>query len=148
MTGGPTRQDTHRITVSIADPTTGKMSPFGVWDKISGGAVDSDETKYYPGGMAPPVSIGGKKTPGNVTVSRLYRLERDHDRMGFLMAAAGQSQAKVSRQPLDIEGNVYGKAIVYTGTLKSVTPPDLDSEQSGAALLALEISVDGFPTLG
>lgn len=148
MTGGPTRQDTHRITVSIADPKTGKLVSFGVWDKFSGGDLDSDETKYYPGGMVAPISLGGRRTPGNVTVSRLYRLERDHDRMQFLFDSAGKSRMTVSRQPLEIEGKKYGKALIYNGTLKHVSPPDLDSEQSGAALLTLEMTVDGAPTLG
>lgn len=148
MTGGPTRQDTHRITVSVANAHTGVLSDFGVWDTFSGGDIDSDQTQYYPGGMAPPVSLGGRRTPGNVTISRLYRLERDHDRMQFLFDGAGVSSMVVKRQPLDIEGNAYGKALVYNGTLKHVSPPDLDSQQSGAALLSLEMTVDGFPTLG
>jgi hypothetical protein len=146
--GGPTRQDTHRITVSIANATNGIMSDFGVWDTFSGGDVDSEQTNYYPGGMEPPVSLGGRKTSNNVTISRLYRLQRDHDRMQFLFDAAGVSRMVVKRQPLDIEKNAYGKALVYNGILKHVTPPDLDSQQSGAALLQLEMTVDGYPTLG
>lgn len=148
MPGGPTRQDTHRITVQIANPHTGVMSDFGVWDTFSGGDVDSDQTQYYPGGMAPPVALGGRKTSGNVTVSRLYRLERDHDRMQFLIDAASKSSMRVARQPLDLNGNKYGKALIYRGILKHVTPPDLDSQQSGPALLSLEMSIDGYPTLG
>lgn len=148
MAGGPTRQDTHRITVQIANPNTGVLSDFGVWDTFSGGDVDSDQNQYYPGGMVPPVALGGRKTAGNVTVSRLYRLERDHDRMQFLIDAASESKMVVKRQPLDLNGNSYGKALVYRGILKHVTPPDLDSQQSGPALLQLEMTVDGFPTLG
>jgi hypothetical protein len=147
MAGGPTRQDTHRINVRIADPKSGDMVNYGTWDKWAGGDLDSDETKYYPGGMAPPVSLGGRRTVGNVTVSRLYRLERDHDVLQQLFDSAGKSKAILHRQPLDIEGHAYGKAIVYNARLKHVTPPDLDSEQSGAALLQLEFTVDGFPTV-
>jgi hypothetical protein len=146
--GGPTRQDTHRITVAIENVKTGTMSDFGVWDTFSGGDVDSDQNQYYPGGMTPPVALGGHKTSNNVTVSRLYRLERDHDRMQFLIDAASQGKMVVKRQPLDLDGNTYGKPLVYNGILKHVTPPDLDSNQSGPALLALEMTVDGYPTLG
>jgi len=28
-----------------------------------------------------------------------------------------------------------------------MTPPDLDSEQSGAALIELEFTIDGFPSV-
>lgn len=146
MAGGPTRQDTHRITVSIADPVTGVLTSYGVFDKWSGGELDSEQTQYYAGGMVPPVSLGGRKTAGNVTLSRLYRLERDHDRIQKLHDAVGRSKAILSRQPLDIQGNVYGRPIVYNATLKKVQAPDLDSEQSGPALLELEFTVDGYPT--
>lgn len=146
MAGGPTRQDTHRITVYISHPTNGNLINYGVFDKWSGGEVDSEETKYYPGGMVPPVSLGGRRTAGNVTISRLYRLERDHDKIQQLYDSAGRSRAVISRQPLDIDGNIYGRPIVYNATLKKVQAPDLDSEQSGAALLELEFTIDGYPT--
>src|SRR6516164_2930800 len=128
MAGGPTRQDTHRITVQIEDPSNpGTMVDFQVWDKMTGGDVDSDDNKYYPGGMVPPISIGGRRTVANVTVSRLYMLERDHARMPMLIAAAGRSAVQLSRQPLQIDGKGDYKPIVYNGKLKRVVPPDLDS---------------------
>jgi hypothetical protein len=147
MVGGPTRQDTWRITVFVEHPkVSGSMLNYGVFDKMTGGQVDSDDNKYNPGGMDPPVSLGGRKTVDNVTVSRLYRLARDHDGINQLYEAAGKSKMTVSRQPLDINGNVYGKPIVWHGTLKRVQAPDVDSEASGAALLELEMTVNGFPT--
>jgi hypothetical protein len=148
--GGPTRQDTHTIKVLIGNPRTAKheLINFGIWDTFSGGDVDSDTTTYYPGAMGPAVSLGGRVQPQTVTVSRLYRLERDHDKMGLLLAAVGKMKMQVHRLPMDIEGNSYGKALVYNGTLKHVSPPDLDSNQSGAALLSLEMTVEGVPTLG
>lgn len=143
---GPTRQDTYAVTVSVVHPQTGALQNLGIWDKFSGGEIDSDVTQYYPGGMAPPVSLGGRKTVGNVTVSRLYRLERDHDRIQMLVDSVGKSAMVVSKQPLDINSNVYGRPIVYRGTLKRCTPPEVDSEASGAGMLELEMTVDGFPT--
>ena len=147
MAGGPTRQDTHRITCSIENRATGKMQFYGVWDKWTGGEVDSDATNYYPGGMADPVSLGGRRTTANVVLSRLYRLERDHLHIQEWINAAGKSAATISRQPLDINGNVFGKPIAYRGILKKVTPPPLDSEQSTAALVELEFTITGFPTV-
>jgi len=147
MAGGPTRQDTHRITVLIRNRGTGKMVNYGVWDKWTGGEVDSDATNYYPGGMADPVSLGGRRTTANVVISRLYRLERDHLHLQQWINAAGKSDATIHRQPLDINGNVFGKPITYNAILKKVTPPPLDSEQSGAAIVELEFTVTGFPTV-
>jgi hypothetical protein len=48
---------------------------------------------------------------------------------------------------MDIEGNVFGKPLVYNGRLKRVTPPEVDSEASGAALVEIEVTVDGFPSV-
>lgn len=136
---GPTRQDTYSVHVVVGG------QDFGVWDKMSGGEVDSDETKYKPGAMEPPVSLGGTKTTGNVIVSRLYRLERDHDRAQAMINFVGKATAKVSKQPLDIEGNRYGKPIVYTGKLKRVTFPEHDSESATAGLWEIEITPEGYP---
>jgi hypothetical protein len=147
MTGGPTRQDTHRITVSVVNQATGKMVKYGIWDKWDGGGVDSDSSNYYPGGMAPPVALGGRTTTDNVTISRLYRLERDHQHIQEWVNAAGKSAAILTRQPLDINGNVFGKPQVYNAVLKKVTPPPLDSTQSGAAIVELEFVVTGTPSV-
>lgn len=146
MTGGPTRQDTYLLNVQIRNPVSGTMVNYGKWDKMTGGEVDSDETKYYEGGMVPPTSLGGRKTVGNITVSRLYRLGRDHDVVQKIFDAVGKSDMIVTKQPLDLDGNVYGRPIVYKGTLKRCTPPEVDSESSSAGLLELEMTVEGFPT--
>lgn len=146
MAGGPTRQDTYSINVSIEHPVSGAMINYGVWDKMSGGAVDSNETKYMPGGMAPPISLGGTKTVDNVVVSRLYRLGRDHDVIQQIIDSVGKSQMVVTKQPLDLNGVSYGRPIVYQGTLKRCTPPEVDSEASGAGLVELEMTVEGYPT--
>jgi hypothetical protein len=145
-TGGPTREDTFQINVQVQDLSTGKMMDLGVWDKQSGGDLDSSDTVYRPGGLAPQVSLGGPKTTSNVTVSRLYRLERDHANVGKLLAGVGLADMTVSKQPLDIEGNVFGKPIVWQGRLKTVKTPPVDSETSSAALIELEMTVDGYPS--
>lgn len=145
--GGPTREDTWQINVQIEDVAAGdgSMIDLGIWDKKSGGDLDSTDTVYRPGAMGPQVSLGGPKTTSAITVSRLYRLERDHQHMARLWRAVGRGQMIVSQQPLDIEGNVFGKPIVYSGKLKTVKAPPVDSEASGAAMLELEMTVEGEP---
>jgi hypothetical protein len=144
---GPTRQDTWRITVQIQHPVTGRYFSAGVWDKLSGGAIDSDDSKYYPGAMVDPVSLGGRKTVDNVTLSRLFLLERDQGILQTLIVGAGKSRVVIAKQAMDIEANVFGKPLVYNGRLKRVTPPEVDSEASGAAMVEIEVTVDGFPTV-
>lgn len=144
--GGPTRSDTYLLNVQIQHPVSGHMLNYGTFDKMTGGELTSSATSYRPGGMQPPVSLGGQKTTANVTVSRLYRLGRDHDVIQQLIDGVGKSDMVVTKQPLDIEGSAYGKPIVWRGTLDRVKSPDVDSEASTAGLLELEMVVEGYPS--
>jgi hypothetical protein len=144
---GPTRADTWRINLRVEHPhNPGSMIDYTVWDKKTGGGVDSEERIYYPGGMVPPISLGGRKTVANVTLQRLYRLQRDHDKIQQLIDAVGVSAVTISQHPMDIHGNVYGSPIVYNGTLKTVNLPDHDSEGNDPAMIEVVVSVAAPPT--
>lgn len=134
-----TRSDTWAISVSINGIN------WGIFDKKSGGQVDSDTSTYKPGAMAPPIVLGASKTTENVTLERNYRLGRDHDNIQKLYDAVGSGRVVVSQQPLDADGNVYGNPIVYRGILKRVKAPDTDSESDAAAMLELEVQIEGYP---
>lgn len=131
------RQDQANITV-VVDGVD-----LGTFDKFSGGEIDSEETTYLPGAMGPRVALGGTVTIGAVTVSRLYDLARDHGRVHWLISRAGKGAVTINKQPLDVDGNVYGRPLVYTGRLKQVNPPEIDSESSDAALIELEVTPAG-----
>src|SRR3972149_1689660 len=143
---GPTRQDTQRVTLQIRNPDNGQLINFGVYDKKSGGAVDTDIYKYKPGGMAEQVSLGGSPNIDDITISRLYRHERDHSGLQRLINWVGRAKCTVSQHILDIDGNVFGSPIVWIGILKTVTPPDHDSESTDPAMIELVVSPDGKPT--
>jgi hypothetical protein len=138
---GPTRQDTWEVRVSLDG------QKLGVWDKKSGGEVDSDEYKYKPGGMEPHVSLGGSRTTGNVILARLYRLGRDHLIAQRLINRVGRGRVVVNQQPLDVEGNVFGNPVVYQGILKRVTVPEVDSESTDPAMIEIEVTPDGHPVV-
>lgn len=143
----PTRADTWSVSVFI-QAHDGHMIPLGVWDKRSGGEVDSEEYKYNPGGMVEPISLGGRRTVGNITVSRNYRLVRDHqDISQLLINGVGRARMSVAAQPLDINGVPFGRSIVWAGTLKRCTLPEHDSEGSDAAMIELEITPEGSPVV-
>lgn len=146
-TGG-TRKDTFKVDVSVEDIKTGNMLKLGVWDKKTGGDIDSEEYKFSPGALGDTVSLGGRKVINNLVISRLYRLVRDHDKLaGRLIAGVGKARVTVAQQPLDIDGNVFGNPIVWTGTLKRFSPPEVDSESSDAALAEIEVTIDGSPVV-
>lgn len=132
------RQDTYSVRVSV------EGRDLGVWDKLSGGEVDSEETTYRPGGLADQITLGGAVTTGNLTVSKLYD-EAVHGLYHWLVGLAGRGTGVVTKQPLDADGHAFGRPIVYSVRLKSVTAPEVDSEGNDAALIEVEFSVNGRP---
>jgi hypothetical protein len=134
-----TRQDTWIITCHLNGQS------IGIWDKKTGGEIDSEDTKYYPGGMLAPIMLSGRRTTGNVTLQRLYDRVDDHDKVNTLLTAAGRGKIDISQRPMDFDGNPYGRSITYTGILKRVQVPDVDSESSTAAMVEIEVTINGFP---
>lgn len=143
-----TRQDTFVLYVTL-EPGRGLLSfDSGVWDKRSGGALDSDEVKYYPGRMQDQISLGGRRTTDNVVLSRLYDIHDDHDIIDIWLNAVGRGRVTVVQRPMDQDGNVYrGKALFWAGKLKRVFVPEVDSESTTAAMVEIEVSVAGIPHL-
>ena len=138
----PTRQDTFVVHMKCAGVRT------GVWDKKTGGDADSDELKYHPGGMVPAISLGGKKVPANIVLQRNYDKIADHDNINFLLNHVGRGECHVHQRPLGFDGNPYGAkgGVVWIGTLKRVTIPDVDSEGNAAAMLEVEITIATNPS--
>jgi hypothetical protein len=134
------REDQRRVTVSVDG-----VGSLGVFDSKTGGNADSEETKYRPGGMATEISLGGPQTMENVTVGRLFDLFRDLPVLPQLFAARGKASVTITDQPLDADGNAFGKPVVYHGKLKAVQMPDHDSNSNDAAKLELECSIAGTP---
>jgi hypothetical protein len=130
------REDTYSVRVMVDG------QDLGTWDKMDGGDIDSEETTYRPGGLADQVTLGGARTTSNVTVSRLYD-EGIHSLFHKLAARAGKGSMVVVKQPLDAEGVVFGRPLVYSGKLKSVKAPSVDSQSNTAALIELEMTVTG-----
>lgn len=135
------RQDQFHISASITGVVNGATTTLdlGIWDKLTGGEVDSEETKYKPGNMGASIVIGGSITVNNVVISKLYT---GNEQMAALMGMAGRGAMTVTKAPLDINGAPIGgvAATVYHGILKTVTPPEVDSESSSAAMISLELS--------
>ena len=115
---------------------------LGVWDSLSGGTADSDESKHRAGGLGPEKALGGAPTTENVTVARLYDLNRDHANYHWLLGQRGRGSATVVKQPLDLDGNAFGRPVVYTGIVKSVQAPEHDSTSSDPGMITVEISTD------
>jgi hypothetical protein len=134
------REDQYNVTVEVEAFGSQPAKSLGTFDGFDGGEIDSEEAKFYPGGLAQAVSLGGRVNVGNVTVSRLYDLARDHANGGYLIAAVGKAKVIITKASLDVDGNAIGTPYVYKGTLKTFTPPNHDSQSSDPALFELEIT--------
>ena len=125
-----------------ANTVTIDGQPFGIWDSTTGGDVTATEKKYRPGGMAPEITLGGVASVTNLKLSKLVTRE-DWDRMHNLMATrVGKAPMTVARQPLDADGNPYGRPLVYTGTLLIVNPGDNDSNNIDAQVWEITCSTE------
>lgn len=114
------------------------------FDTLEGGEFGSDSSTHRPGGLGRQKSYGGPQTVENVTVSRVYELERDYELVKRLRPLRGKAKAVVSKQPLDIDGNKFGSPDpVYTGTLNAVRYPDFDSDSNDPGFFELEFECDG-----
>jgi len=133
----PQRKDMYDTMVTIDGVA------LGTFDTLTGGEADTDELKYKPGGMAPQLSLGGIVTVGQVVVGRIYDLQRDHSRIHWLLGRVGKGNVTVKKQPLDVDGNAFGRPLVYTGKLKRVLPPEVDSTSTDAAIVELEVTPNG-----
>lgn len=134
------RQDQSAVTLTIDG------RDLGIWAKLSGGEIDSEELQFKPGAMGASISLGGSVQVGELTLSKLYELavfQSGDDLIHWLIMRVGKGNCVAARQPLDPDGNAYGAPLVYTGKLKTVTPPELDSESSDAALVELAITPNG-----
>lgn len=131
------RQDNWQNTVTIDGV------PMGIWDTLSGGDVDSEETKYRPGGMQPQRALGGPPMVNNVTLGKL--LEREHWAFmkNLMQNRCGRARVSVARQPLDDDANPFGDPMVYGGILKDVNPGDTDSNSADAQVWEIEVSTEG-----
>ena len=133
----PTREDTWLVNVTIGGRA------LGVFDGFSGGEIDSEEALYSPGGMAAEISLGGRRTIGNVTVNRYCDRALDWPLIKWLTAQVGAARCSIGYTPLDPSGARGGDPLTYSGTLKTVTPPEHDSTGNDAAQIELEFTCDG-----
>jgi hypothetical protein len=134
------RKDQWNVTVRVAGRN------LGTFDVKTGGETDTDELTYKPGGMAPQVSLGGIPKIGQLIVHRMYTLERDQAVGHWLLTQVGRGHTVVQQQPLDPDKNAYGKPFTYDGVLKRVTLPEVDSNATEAALIELEVTINGGVT--
>jgi hypothetical protein len=134
------RRDQYKVLVKV----DGVNTPVEwIFDTMTGGDIDSEELKYRPGGMAESVSLGGTRSINNVVVGKMFDYGIDLTLAKALSDAVGRATVTVTKIHLDLDKHDVGKRLVYTGKLKNVAFPDVDSESSEAGIMTLEVSCSG-----
>lgn len=132
---GPTgaRVDHFRVSMTL------NGNDLGIWDTKEGGETDSEETRYRPGGL-PEESLGGATSVTQITCSRMFRRGRDDQLIRTMRAAVGSGECVVKVINADADGNPISTGETYTGVLKRVGPPAVDSNSSDVAMIEVEIT--------
>jgi hypothetical protein len=130
------RQDQERVNVTLDG------IDLGVFSQFEGGAKKSDDTKDRPGGMGPEESLGGLPTRDPFTVSRRYKLERDHPLAKLLDSKVGSGRVVAVRQMLNPDKSPAGEPITFTGTLMEYVHPNHDANSGDRKTVALQVSAD------
>jgi hypothetical protein len=112
---------------------------LGVFDTRSGGESDSDITKKQTG--SGPLVLSGRPNHGDVTVTRVNINARDHELSRALRKRVGRGIMSVSEQPLDEDGNAWGKPTIWSGKLKTVDGGEYDADSEDARDLTLTMIV-------
>lgn len=115
---------------------------YGVFDKFAGGDVSAPVNKHRPGGMGPEITYLSLPTYSDVTLTKVYETQNDHDRIAILHSLVGNGLASVTLQPLDDGGNPWGNPRVYQGRLVGVKDGGTDSMSNAARMFEVDIAVE------
>lgn len=131
------REDTWLVVLNVAGVDCGK------WDTFDGGETDSEEAKFRPGGMDQEISLGGRQTLGNVTLSR-HHDDWLRESVKWLRAQCGRARITIGRVPLDTYGVQLGPVEWLGGTIKRCSPPSHDSMGGDASMVEVECTIDAI----
>lgn len=131
------RQDEANCTLTV----DGRDMPF-LFMKRSGGKVDSEGSKSFPGSMTPQKAHGGPQTIEDVTLEGEFVPARDNEQIQWLKSRAGKGNAHVNENGLDVDGNVILPGVNnWSGILKSIDPGAYDASTSDPRMVVIEVEV-------
>jgi hypothetical protein len=137
MANDTLRQDEANCTLTV----DGRDMPF-LFQKRSGGKVDSEGSKSFPGAMTPQKVHGGQQTVEDLTLEGEFVPARDNEQIQWLKTRAGKGQAHVNENGLDVDGNVIVPGINnWSGVLKSIDPGNFDSTAADPRMFVIEVEV-------
>jgi hypothetical protein len=92
--------------------------------------------------MGPEITYLSLPTYSDVTLTKVYETQADHDRIAQLHNLVGNGLATVTLQPLDDSGAPWGTPRVYNGRLVAVKDGGTDSMSNAARMFEVDIAVE------
>jgi len=121
------------------------------FDKFSGGDVTSSVNKHRPGGMGPEITYISLPTFSDITVSKVYETQNDHNVISDLHQLVGRAMVTLTLTPLDEEGNTYTgsntnviQPRTYWGRLTGVKDGGTDSTSNAPRMYEVDIAVESI----
>jgi hypothetical protein len=118
---------------------------LGAASSVTGGAWDSEETKFRSAGTEVQRSEGGLPITTNAVFVFKYD-PRQHD-LNWLRSQRGWAPGDGTRQKIERDANgswhAVGDPQQYTGIVKAITPIDYDANGTTVDTFSVELSTDG-----
>jgi hypothetical protein len=114
----------------------------GYFAERTGGEMSSDASREFDGGSLTPEVLAGPATPGDLTVRRPYKPERDAELLRRLRPLCGRWRTSISSTPTDRDLVAVGSPTVWTGVLTGVNDPEADASSGDAARIELTFAVE------
>lgn len=134
LTFGGTEQQ-YRVTGYVNEVA------LGTFDTMSGGEPDAKDNKHRPGGMGFEVSYASLPSWSDVSVERVYEHKRDWELERSLENKTGRVTCHVVAQPLDPDGNAFGRAKTYHGAFRGLTIGKVDSTSDNVRMWGFKMEV-------
>jgi hypothetical protein len=117
----------------------------GFWATKEGGGVTAENTKVYDGGSLKPEIITNPPTAEDVTVTRPYDVDRDHDVATRLLPLVGSWEATVSVTPTNADMVAAAQPRVYPrARLTGVMEPEVDASSGDPAVMSLTFAISDY----
>lgn len=115
----------------------------GTWAQISEAETAAEGTRVRDGGATKADVLAGPAETDEVTCTRPYDIDRDHDLVTSLLPLCGQWYTTITKQPLhgdmtraNVKPRVYSDCL-----LVKVTDPEADADSGDPSKVALTFMV-------
>lgn len=114
----------------------------GYFSTRTGGEMTSDASREFDGGSLTPEVLTGPATPGDLTVGRPYKPERDAELLRRLRPLVGRWRTSVASTPTDRDLVAVGSPTVWQGVLIGVNDPEADAGSGDAVRIELTFAIE------